>query len=340
MTEHSAVGKLLADIEAVIGQRPVEQGDRYVFSWRDDPFFVWFSDTDSSDGPLARFSLVVDEAAVATEALYRYAAQNSNRALVGTLVVSEEDDDGTVEVRLSFRADASGLDRESVRSILDEMADEAELTTRDLASLLDLAPSGSEGWVDLCLTLADAGLPAPPVPGGFHPALKVREPWMWSTRPDIDRLGMYRFDGYLKEVLEDSAGDYAAVSHGGHGINSYGLTLQIVRGDVAVLVQHGFGGGYSNAVGDRCRIAETYAILRELLAGLHSGEGVRSGPVTTVIAYSDFRRSCRMSTRERPEMGSAPEGWTHRDFRDERELFVAVAHRLEAELELPELRNG
>ena len=52
------------------------------------------------------------------------------------------------------------------------------------------------------------------------------------------------FDTYPLEAVTGPVDDYVAVSHAGHGINSYGLNYHLVFGWIAVFVQVGWGGAY------------------------------------------------------------------------------------------------
>jgi len=117
-------------------------------------------------------------------------------------------------------------------------------------------PAG--GWVDLCLTFADAGLSVPPVPEGHRKLLIKQHDWFWSSRPDVDSFQMYRFE-YVKELLTGSVDDYSAISHQGHGVNSYGLNVSIVQGRLAIIFQHGWGGVYSNPMKDLTAITACFS---------------------------------------------------------------------------------
>ena len=62
--------------------------------------------------------------------------------------------------------------------------------------------------------------------------------------PADDPFDMYAFDNpaltetrFLVDVLLDRVADYAAVSHAGHGINSYGLNFHLVHDRLAILMQ-------------------------------------------------------------------------------------------------------
>ena len=95
-------------------------------------------------------------------------------------------------------------------------------------------------------TLADAGLEPPPVPEPMKNLLHAFGPWHWATR-EIEPMDMYVLLPLAEEVLEGRASDYVAVTHAGHGVNSYSLNLGILFGPIALLVQTGWGGAYMDA---------------------------------------------------------------------------------------------
>jgi hypothetical protein len=83
------------------------------------------------------------------------------------------------------------------------------------------------GYAEMIATFESASLPEPPIPDRLRPAVRRIEEWCWATRP-VDPMEMYTFRGYPGEVLLGRIADYAAVSHSGHGANSYGISLDLV----------------------------------------------------------------------------------------------------------------
>jgi len=140
--------------------------------------------------------------------------------------------------------------------------------------------SGS-GWEDLVLTFADATLPAPPIPEYLRAGLVGRRAWCWSSisvKPD----SMYFLEPAVASRHARTV--YAAVSHAGHGVNSYGLNVYIVTQDLAIFIQHGWGGVYVDPAKEHGVIARTYLLLRELLEAAKVPAERRA-----VLMYSDFR---------------------------------------------------
>lgn len=106
--------------------------------------------------------------------------------------------------------------------------------------------------------LTDAGIVVPHL--GCTDPTDIEEfgDWHWGTR-ELDRIAMYLFN--VESIARDLAehGPMFALSHGGHGANSYALTLLSTspRRDAAFLTQSGFGGAYANEDADLQRINDT-----------------------------------------------------------------------------------
>lgn len=192
-------------------------------------------------------------------------------------------------------------------------------------------PGRSDGWVDLAVTFAEAVLVVPPVPIPFRQGLLRVGEWCWSTRADIDPMGMYLFDRYVTEAIDEPVGDYAAVSHAGHGSNSYGLNFDLVHEGVGVFVQHGWGGAYMDPVEAKTAIAYTYAFLDQLLAGIEPG--LTPGRLNHVFCYSAFRGDCFFLSRADSVGAGADDaspvsGWRRHEFANEYALLAFAATTL------------
>jgi hypothetical protein len=144
--------------------------------------------------------------------------------------------------------------------------------------------TGGALWDELVTTFTASGLPVPPVPEPLRSALRAPERWCWTTR-DIDPMRMYLFEPeFLADVLAGRAPDYAAVSHAGHGTNSYALNYHLVHGDLAVLMQVGWGGVYTDNAAAAARLGELWRRCEALLA---RPAPTRNGRI--VCVYSDIR---------------------------------------------------
>jgi hypothetical protein len=191
-----------------------------------------------------------------------------------------------------------------------ERAVEDELRTPDLES----AESWGDGYRDMLYAFADAGLVAPPVPESLRPELRRLGPWNWSTR-EIDPFAMYMFGKYIEEAIAGRNADYIAVSHSGHGINSYGLNYHLVHGPVALFTQDGWGGGYMDPVLSRVDLATTFSRVYEFIGSLPE-DAVTESPPRVFLAWSSFRMVCSGAMQVHP---GAEVEWT--DLDDQQALF-------------------
>jgi hypothetical protein len=118
---------------------------------------------------------------------------------------------------------------------------------------------------DLIATFSAAGLPAPQVPVALRASLEWRDEWLWSTRP-LDRLEMYIFREYPTEALRGPVPSYLAVSHAGHGANSYSINVHLVHGPLALFTQTSWGGVYMDNDEAVARMAVQFAGISRVVA--------------------------------------------------------------------------
>jgi hypothetical protein len=144
----------------------------------------------------------------------------------------------------------------------------------------------SPGWVDLCMTFGDAGLSVPPIPKSHQERLIAQGKWFWSTRADINSFDMYRFR-YAKEILTGPVDEYSAVSHSGHGVNSYSINVSIVQGPLAVVFQHSWGGVYNRPVMEFARLAACFLEMRLLFDS--ALQNCDDNDLEHLVTWSGFR---------------------------------------------------
>jgi YD repeat-containing protein len=91
-----------------------------------------------------------------------------------------------------------------------------------------------------------ARLAVPQIAVRFARAKRLRHhgPWHHASEPQPSPFDDYRFDGSARLLL-GPVREQLAISHAGHGINSYSLNLRLAVGPVAVMAQVGWGGVYS-----------------------------------------------------------------------------------------------
>lgn len=174
-------------------------------------------------------------------------------------------------------------------------------------------PPGA-GYDDLVATLIKAQLALPPVPVPFQPDLKRRDEWVWSTRP-IDPMDMYLFRRYVDEALASPVDDYLAISHAGHGVNSYGLNYHLVYGPLALFTQNGWGGVYTDPVESQARVAATFRLAADLIASSksHRSADHERSRVQLVVAFSDFRGVSWWRLRSTEPVSNPGRGHRHAD---------------------------
>lgn len=181
-------------------------------------------------------------------------------------------------------------------------------------------------WLDkgkgseLLGTLGIAGIAVPPLGPRDFTDLHAYGRWSWGSRY-VSGLDLYLFniDVIAQTLIDD--GPFFALSHGGHGLNSYGLSLVTTAGPVAAFVQHGYGGAFMDPVTSLISINTTYSRLRGLLAGIHEAPGTTT---RWLLALSTFRGAPRLVDLDRVRAGEAHEDATT-VFDCEEALFDAVA---------------
>jgi hypothetical protein len=143
------------------------------------------------------------------------------------------------------------------------------------------------------------GLPLPPIPSRFAESFRVIEPWCFSSRK-ISGMAMYFFDRYWKEPVVRKTQSYVAFCHAGHGINSYAITYQLVDSPLALFVQEGFGGGYSDKRRDRQSVKAMFDRCATLIAAVDEARARGlSGPGRLLVVESPMRDLCGWGWLER-----------------------------------------
>ena len=148
-------------------------------------------------------------------------------------------------------------------------------------------------WNSLQLTFAEDQLIVPPVPTMFKSELKKVDDWVWSTRPNEDSIAMYMHSEPIVDFFKGGVEPYFAISHAGHGMNSYALNLALVQDRISVFLQFGFGGAYTARVASRLEIANAFMLLERLLGYAEaSSEGE-----AVVVTFSNLRGGAAVFVR-------------------------------------------
>lgn len=131
------------------------------------------------------------------------------------------------------------------------------------------------------------------VPAALVDRLRRFGPAWWATQKAPLSLDDYMHDDVSRSLLAGDNPDQFALSHAGHGINSYALNLRLAVGEVALLVQAAWGGAYGDPVADSRVWNELVANVDRFLAA----PGLDVKPATTkksrtrqiLVMHSTFR---------------------------------------------------
>ena len=141
----------------------------------------------------------------------------------------------------------------------------------------------------------EAGLVLPPIPTSLKPAFRRIEEWCYATR-DIGAGRMYWLGNYAEEVVAEEVDDYVAVSHSGHG-GSYSINYHLVYGWIALFVQVGWGGGYTNNETCAGKVAAWFAKCGDVI---EAAEGIRVRDRQTQAGWW-----CSKATSALPSVGGS-----------------------------------
>ncbi len=89
----------------------------------------------------------------------------------------------------------------------------------------------------------EAGIERPMVAVHMQNELIEFGNWHWATQPFPTRRDDYSLDETVK-YLKGAVVDQYSLNHAGHGANSYSINFRHVAGDMAMIVQVGWGGVY------------------------------------------------------------------------------------------------
>lgn len=184
----------------------------------------------------------------------------------------------------------------------------------------------------------DLGLP--PIPRLLRTALRARDYWCFASR-DIETGLMYGCQEYPIEVVSKDTGNYVAVSHGGHGLNSYAISYHLVYGRLALFAQTLWGGAYGDAAAASARVAaqlQRCAELIETYEAYAAADLLPPAPARLIVIESDLREGgiCRWLSQPLGDRDSAAE-WLQASMQAT-EPAIDVAHFLLAQPDAARVR--
>ena len=152
----------------------------------------------------------------------------------------------------------------------------------------DLAAHPVDAVADIEATFGHHRLPLWPIPDRFRPGLRRPDDWLWTTRA-IDPMEMYLFRRYPAEATDPSIADYLAISHAGHGVNSYALSYHLVMGPLGLFAQVLWGGVYADDEMARANLERQATLMRELIPLAEDASNEWDGRRRLIVAESAFR---------------------------------------------------
>ena len=129
----------------------------------------------------------------------------------------------------------------------------------------------------------------PKVPASLESELSQLDYNHVSTLSDHDPMQDYLFYPSL-DYLRGNVPDHYIISHAGHGINSYSLNFRYAFGNLAVLIQVGYGGGYSDTKQDALVWNESISQVNLALTQLENEPPAdKSKTRDFLLHFSNFR---------------------------------------------------
>lgn len=165
----------------------------------------------------------------------------------------------------------------------------------------------ADGWDDLVATFTSAGVSVPPIPAALRPYLERRDEWFWSTR-ELARGELYDPQLLMAEATSPVA-DYVAITHVGHGANSYFVTYQAVFGPVALFAQTGWGGVYMDSAEQAAELGAQFEAIAKILDLADSWPEIARQGHRLIVAESldkdmDICTWLELDGRSQPGLGS------------------------------------
>jgi len=128
----------------------------------------------------------------------------------------------------------------------------------------------------------EAGLTFPTIPDRVAAGLKEQGNWLFSSREL--KMSPYNLQHYVDE--SDGPGEYAILSHSGHGVNSYAIQYYLVSGPLRMFLHLGWGGVYMDADAAASNVRECFSLADEVVSAATLGR-LRAGDQLLIVA-SDF----------------------------------------------------
>lgn len=126
--------------------------------------------------------------------------------------------------------------------------------------------SGPRDPAELIGKFREAGLALPAIPSAFQNSIFEWEPWLLASQPYPEANMDFSMDSLPS--LRVPTPDQIAISHAGHGINSYALNFRIALGPLALLVRQSWGGAYGDSATEAAAWKDLIAKVNGLIESL------------------------------------------------------------------------
>jgi hypothetical protein len=142
--------------------------------------------------------------------------------------------------------------------------------------------------VNAAAHFAQAGLPFPFIPQELQSGFHQFGEWLYGTRADVDDLTDMGW--FATEVATQAVVDYVMVGRAGRGMQSTALCYYLVSAPLAVFIQSGWGGVYTDQEADVARIDRRFAFAQRLYQAAHDARarGRMGQDERLVVLDSDF----------------------------------------------------
>ena len=165
------------------------------------------------------------------------------------------------------------------------LAGELEDRSRAKSSSPKLAP----GYNSMKSFLNEKGLKSPYLPRRLAERIVNVGKWKWGTDFGHDFFEDYSFWGPVEDADPEGSSEFAFIGHAGHGLNSYGLTLNVNIEGTLIICQTGFGGFYGNADRETAAWNQMVDDLEPLLRALGEFNSDEDPELERILYFSDFR---------------------------------------------------
>lgn len=131
----------------------------------------------------------------------------------------------------------------------------------------------------------ESGLVFPMVPSVLAKQLTEQDTWLFASCHLT--ASPYDLHYYVTEFDGPDIGDFAILSHSGHGVNSYAIQYYLGNGPLRLFLHLGWGGAYMDTDACASQIRECFSLSDQIVSATPSIED-RLQNSRLIIVGSDF----------------------------------------------------